>query len=223
MRYNKGFTFIELLIAVALFSIVAVSVYFYLQTGIFLYARVGEGLKAINEYRLGFEKMDKELHNITFLDDVVFKGEEDILEFPACIEVYKQGERDRDCYKVTYLFKDKTLSRIVRPISQTTFTSEKEEKATLLSNVREGRFEYAYITPNGSIIWKESWTVEDNDETGKIIPYGVRVSFVPVVTAERIAAADRGASSRLRMNDMPKVTKTFILPLGTLYEVTLNE
>jgi hypothetical protein len=214
---------VELLIAVALFSVVSVSVYFHLQTGVLLYTRAGRDLSSINDYRLCFEKIEKELHNIVPFDEVEFKGEQDTLEFPAYVEVFKKGERCDDLYKVTYIFKNKSFFRILRPLKQKAFDADNEEKAVMISNVEGGAFEYAYVAPNGTVVWKNSWTPEVTEPASMVVPYGVRLSFTPVAAESRSSAGREPTAARQNNTDMPKITKTFMVPLGTLLEVKLNE
>ncbi|MBN1492755.1 MAG: prepilin-type N-terminal cleavage/methylation domain-containing protein [Candidatus Omnitrophica bacterium] len=221
MRSDRGFTIIELLLAITLFSIASVSLYFNFQTGIFLHSRVGHGLERLDEYRLCFDKIDKELHNIVAYDDVVFKGQDRSISFPAFIEVYEKGERHSDFYQITYELKNKALYRIMRSLRKKGLSGSKEHKDILLSGLQGGSFEYAYRTPAGSLAWKDLWDTGEVTSESLLVPYGIRLSIKDAIDTSKDTTGSAGAPRR--ETDKGFITKTFTMPVGTLFEVKLNE
>ncbi|MFC1808824.1 type II secretion system protein J [Candidatus Omnitrophota bacterium] len=213
MKCNRGFTLIELLIAVALFSVVATSVYFNFHTGLTVYSRVEKSLGAINGYRLSFDRLEMDLHNIVKSDENAFKGKNENIIFPAFIEMYKKGKRVKDFFEITYLVENKILYRVIKPLRKERLDSKTEYKQAFLWDVHNGGFEYAYLTPDYDVVWKDTWENVESDNQTFNIPYGVRLRFTPYVDGKDEARASEGRS----------ISKICILPLGNLAEVKLNE
>ncbi|MFH1854073.1 MAG: prepilin-type N-terminal cleavage/methylation domain-containing protein [Candidatus Omnitrophota bacterium] len=164
-----GFTLIELLISIAIFTIVIITVYSVFYMGIKTWQR-GKDKGSIQEVRLAFLKIEKDLKGAYFFSNKPFRGASSEMEFPLSIPVSdKEGE---GIYIVTYSVTEEEstgLSRLTRKEKVYSEDTEKgEEKSReLLSSKRSIRFEYA----NGAsqdFEWQENW--EGN------IPFGIRVS-----------------------------------------------
>ncbi|MBU1146997.1 MAG: prepilin-type N-terminal cleavage/methylation domain-containing protein [Candidatus Omnitrophica bacterium] len=151
---QRGFTFIELIISVTIFSIVIVAVYGVFYMGIRSWKRA-QGEKSLQEIRLVFLKMEKELKNTFFFSDVKFKGTSKDMTFPLVIS-------DK-VYAITYSVnedEDDGLSWILR--------KQGEEEKEISPLMRSIKFQYAGMSKE--IEWKDSW-----DEGS--LPAGVRISL----------------------------------------------
>ena len=151
---QRGFTFIELIISVTIFSIVIVSVYGVFYMGIKSWKRA-QGEKSLQEIRLAFLKMEKELKNTFFFSDDKFKGTSKNMSFPLVIS--------DEVYTIIYSVNEDEnsgLSQILR--------TKGEEEKEITPSMKSIKFEYAAIS--GDIEWKDSW----NEDT---LPYGVRISL----------------------------------------------
>ena len=151
---RNGFTFIELIISVTIFSIVIVAVYGVFYMGIRSWKRA-QGEKSLQEIRLVFLKMEKELKNTFFFSDAKFKGTSKNMSFPLVIS--------DEVYTITYSVNEDEYSgssRILR--------TKGEEEKEILPPMKSIRFQYAAIS--GDIEWKDSWN-EDS------LPFGVRISL----------------------------------------------
>ncbi len=151
---KRAVTLIELMISVAIFSIVIVSVYGVFYMGMKTWRRA-QGEKSLQEIRLAFLKMEKELKNTFFFSDVKFKGTSKDMSFPLVIS-------DK-VYAITYsVNEDETngSNQILRIKDE-----EEKEISPLMKSIR---FQYAAMSED--IEWKDYWSEDD-------LPYGVRISL----------------------------------------------
>ncbi|MDP8230507.1 MAG: prepilin-type N-terminal cleavage/methylation domain-containing protein [Candidatus Gorgyraea atricola] len=169
---KKGFTLIELIISVTIFSIVIVSVYGVFYMGLKTWRRA-QGEKSLQEIRMAFLKMEKELKNTFFFSDTKFKGTSKDMSFPLVVS-------DK-VYTITYSVnenEDSGLSQILR-------TKDEEEKE-ISPPMKSIKFQYAAMAED--IEWKDNWNEDD-------LPSGIRISLEDEETCP-VPFADRAKSKR---------------------------
>lgn len=205
----RGFTLVELLIAVSIFSIIAICLYTTFSSGIHLWRRQETGFRYGHGVRLALDMVAKDLKNVipyshespeevpvpgTEQEMPVFTGESDTVSFMTLIS--------GDIAKVSYFFERDLeqggVLKRTRVFQEEGFQEEHQKEDILVADLDKVAFEYAYRTeeedaqPN----WLESW------EDGSVVPQGVRI------TLEFSGDGDEGKILK----------KTVFIPAGALGE-----
>lgn len=169
-----GFTLIELIISITVFTIVIVTVYSVFYMGLKTWHR-GQEKNSLQDVRLAFLKIEKELNDTFFFSDRPFKGTSTEIEFPLSISI--PDEDRKVIYIITYsVMKDEHsgFNELVRKeklyIKDVKKSEEKSKK--LLSLKRSIKFEYAQESsdPSQKFEWQENWE-EDK------LPSAIRISL----------------------------------------------
>ena len=172
---RPGFTFIELIIGITIFTIIIITVYSVFYMGIKTWCR-GQERNSLQKVRLTFLKVENELKDSFFFSNVPFKGTSREMEFPLSIPI---SDENKDtvhviAYKVT---EDKysglkELVRIEKLYSENMDEEIDEKIKKLLTSIKSLRFEYVYQSndPYQNFEWQEDWK-EDR------LPSGVRISL----------------------------------------------
>ena len=171
---RRGFTFIELIIAALIMTIVVVSIYSAFNVGIKAWRKGSTG-QGFQKTRLGLLKFQKELKSSFFFSNAPFKGSASEMTFPSVISesgrdkiyiinYYAAQDKDtgaKNLMKRKILFEDKRIK-------------EKEGFAELVFSADSISFQYAYRLNNGSkgFEWRDTW----EEDQGKM-PSGVKISF----------------------------------------------
>ncbi len=196
LRQAQGFTFIELIIAVTIFSIIAVSIYSVFRAGVRLWARANPLIQANQSTRYFFNTVSADLKNVvsynaifqgvkTFASsdekNVNFVGEEQKISFMTLVDASGAGALPHtELARVVYSF-DRSKNTVKRAVAtKAEGLSEDHAKETeILSDIddKDFGFEYCYIDVSSpteyDYEWKDEWEDEDKDK-GRI-PRGVRV------------------------------------------------
>lgn len=172
---HKGFTLIELIVGITIFTVVIVALYSAFTLGIKTWRRSQDG-GPLQKLRLTFLKVEKELKNTFFFSRIPFNGTEREMVFPLSIS---DGDRDIICV-VTYCVDVNAKTGLKELKRKERVFSEGPEPATekikrLLPSLKEAVFEYAYAVGDSSkdIEWQRSW---DGQEKGAL-PSGIRISL----------------------------------------------
>ncbi|MDD5173767.1 MAG: type II secretion system protein GspJ [Candidatus Omnitrophica bacterium] len=197
-KINKkdGFTFIELIIAVTIFSIIAVSVYSVFRAGVRLWSGTNPVIQANQSTRYFFNTISMDLKNSVSYnaalpviktfgsseeENVNFEGDEQKISFMTLINVSGSGVSPHaELARVIYSF-DKPKKAVKRAVAtKAEGLNESFAKVTEILNDIDSEdfgFEYCYKVASSpteyTYEWKERWSDEDRDK-GKI-PRGVKV------------------------------------------------
>lgn len=211
-----AFTFIEILIGLTIFSIIALSLYSNFLSGTSVWKRSEEINRLYQEARWSLDTIAKELHNAIALDYknsypdfAVFKGNSDSLAFLIA--------NDDGIKRINYFLEkvDESqnlffaLKRKETPLIDSLQTPEGESLTeTFSSLVSEGglKFSYSYSSTEGEneqIEWKGNWQDDKN------LPKGLRIE---------LALIDP-------LNPQTKKTfnKTVFIPLGVIAQAGQEE
>ncbi len=208
MTGMRGFTFIELFIAISIFAVVAIALYSTFFAGITVWRRSGEGGNVYQNVRFVFDDITKDLKNTVYCT----KEEESIFAFSGTTEeiVFFTSEpvfSEEDVYrkelvKVAYRF-DRGEEQLIRAKGGKSlgFDIEKADKEVLLDGVKEITFAYCYDTGDEDepYLWKDEWLDEEMR-----IPRGVKLTS--------LVKAEKGEKEAL------KFTKIIFIPIGVLGE-----
>jgi len=179
---RNGFTFIEVVISITIFTIIIVAVYSVFYMGLRTW-RKGQEEKSLQKVRLAFLKIEKELKKTFFFSKVPFKGTREGMIFPLSLP----EEDIEKIYVVTYSIdkdKDTDFKQLIRKekIFTEDFHSVEEKEKSLLPLMKDIKFEYAYLVQNPikTLEWQNMWDGEEKDN----IPSGVRISLEREDSAE---------------------------------------
>ena len=173
---RRGFTFIELIIAVLIMTVVVVSIYSAFNVGIKAW-RKGSAGQGFQKTRLGLLKFQKELKSSFFFSNAPFKGSVSEMTFPSIIS---EGGKDKIYIINYYVAQDKDTG--TRNLMKRKMLFEgngiKEEKSfnELVFSADSISFQYAYRSNNGSkgFEWRDTW-----EDAQRKMPSGVKISFKP--------------------------------------------
>ncbi|MDD5545875.1 MAG: prepilin-type N-terminal cleavage/methylation domain-containing protein [Candidatus Omnitrophica bacterium] len=186
-KCRAGFTFIELLIAMLIFSIVSISIYLSFNVGICAWQK-GEGsYRSRQEARYLLGMLSRELKNAVNSQVIVFSGSADSLSFCRAVNglfrvTYEFDEGEKAVYRVLQTYKDNA-------------SGGPGVRSRLASGMSVIKFQYLY-KKDGRPVWGDSW-----QEDYKEVPFGVKVllTYTPDGSAEPLT-----------------VTRTVLIPTGIL-------
>ena len=195
-KNDPGFTFIELIVAVTIFAIIAVSIYSTFNAGIRVWLKTSPMIEANQQNRTFFNTIALDLKNAVAYYDVSnvltkpgfgqeyegkinFKGEPDKISFMTVVNI---SDPDlglcEELAKVTYIYDktDKAVKRLIATKAEG-LNEENARSMDMLTGVEEKDFgfEYCYksMTTNTDYEceWKDAW----EDKNVQKIPRGVRI------------------------------------------------
>lgn len=196
MNKKTGFTFIELIVAVTIFSVMAVSVYSVFRAGVRLWDRTNPLIQENQSTRYFFNAISADVKNCVLYNagsshlktfglpekkDINFEGTGQKISFMTLVDAARQGELPHsELAKVIYYF-DRSKNTVKRAVATKAegLSEESAVAADILSGVddKDFGFEYCYKVPFSpteySYEWKDEWDDEDRDK-GKI-PRGLKV------------------------------------------------
>lgn len=186
---RRGFTFIELLLAMLIFSIVAVSIYLSFNVGIRAWRKGEESYRARQGVRYLLGNISRELRNAVNSKDIVFSGQADSVSF--C-------KASNGLFKVSYEFmgEEGAVDRVLWTYKEQA-AGLPGMRSRLASEVTDLKLQYSYKN-EGKIEWYDTW-----EETKNVVPFAVKLS---------LAYKPGGAA------EPEVVSQTVIIPTGTLKE-----
>lgn len=187
---EKGFTFVELIVAVTIFSIIAVSIYSTFSAGLRVWRRTNPVIEANQSARFFFNIIAMDLKNAVKYtaakDEPNFEGDDKRIAFITLVDMpAEDGRARKELAKVIYELKAVTEEKkeryaLIRSVAAA--GEALDEKKAFPSEVmsvaseKDFGFKYAYIegSPKDkeySYRWKDEW--EEEDRTN--IPRGVKI------------------------------------------------
>lgn len=178
---KAAFTLIEMLVVMAIMSIVSLTVYATLNSGVKIWQRVNQAVPA-EDVDIFFEKFTSDLRNGLKYTSIPFSGEED--EFELATMVNSRRLEKTTVGKVRYRF-DQAKGEIVRRRIDYSAIYDSEDGAgeVLLQGVRLSKFTYyIYSEEKQKYLWQDEWIkqvppsairieleIKNNDQTNKFI------------------------------------------------------
>ena len=167
---KKGLTLVEVLVSVALFALLSVSLYSLLRTGIAARKKITSEQVIFQNICFSLELFAKDMRNIVKFksDDPKFpflKGDGNNIEFIVTSFNYQKGLPD--LHKVRYELSNGTLVKQTNAI----FGDSEGKTIECISGISGIRFLYFDINQAADKQWRDSW--EKYDE----LPFGVRVDI----------------------------------------------
>ncbi len=175
LRYLKrgSFTLIELIVSVALLSVIVVSIYSVFNLGIRAWRRGSENA-SLQKIRISLLKMENELKRSFFFSKVPFRGTSSEIIFPLAIK----GEEAEKVYIVTYYIDDDKAAGSKNLMRREMVFSDglKDEEGLKEKLFSAASIQFGYPFKSGevsdNIEWQGSWS----ELQGKM-PSGMRITF----------------------------------------------
>ena len=154
-----GFTLMEVLLAVTIFSIVAISLFSAFRSGVFGYRAIEEAIDLNQSVFSALSRLDTDVRNcFSFsVDDNKFTADSSNLGFLTLTNVFEGKGLEKKYAYVSYSIKDNKLTHICRVdsdalnVNSTVLAEEMVENAQI-------KFEYGYIQSGRTIIYTSGWT-----------------------------------------------------------------
>lgn len=172
MKRNRGFTLLEVLLAVSLVAMVALALYSTFNSGIRVMSLVNQP-GAEEDLNIFFEKLSRDLQNSFHYATIPFQGKSDRFSFATTIQTDEELGGDHGIGRVTYAY-DSAHSAILR--TQENISQIYKEKTGPSSKVffPLSSFQlqyYKYDPVEKAYEWKEEW----EETANKMIPLAVKV------------------------------------------------
>lgn len=179
---DKSFTLMELLIAVSIFSVIALCLYSVFSGGIRIWQRQEQGFRYSHSIRLALDRMAKELRNAINYSQPEKAGletsdEQNLLFLGEAKKVSFMTLIGGEIAKVSYVLEEgadqKGILKRKIVFQKEGFKDENQKEEIVIGDLDGLLFEYAYETGEKNALpeWKDSWEGE-----GKI-PRGVKITL----------------------------------------------
>ena len=173
-----GFTFIELLLALTLFALIAAGVYHTFYAGMRMWAEDNAMMKETHRLRVFFNTISQDAVNATIL----YRGDlndsawtRDRMHFTVLENIYQNGKPDMELAQVTYLFDRKkgTLVRRYAP-AKDGFDENLAKGTVFLEGLDAVTFEYSpgASASTNEYDWDAEWAGVKND----VLPCGIKIN-----------------------------------------------
>jgi prepilin-type N-terminal cleavage/methylation domain-containing protein len=175
---QHGFTLIEVLVSLTIFSVIALAVYSTFAAGVGAWRRAQEFSATYQTARLVLDDMAQELTNAVSLAGTDFVGEpQRISLLTVRRHPYAQGRpADPRITRVTYEVRRDRASAtysLARVEASAVPGSREGETEVVVSPISRLEFQYTHRDDKGQIVpWKDAWRVSD------AVPLGVKIVLV---------------------------------------------
>ncbi len=163
MRNRKGFTFIEMLIAITIFSLIATGLYGALRSGYRLWQRSNERARVHQNWRSFDLTLSRDLRNaVDYSEDFLFLGEAHRMAFMTLMPDYRTNEGAARLVYVIY-DADAKQNALIRKIADVSHGFDekfaRETKQADLDGALTGlQFDYCYAGETDTeCAWLPKW------------------------------------------------------------------
>ncbi|MBI3601490.1 MAG: prepilin-type N-terminal cleavage/methylation domain-containing protein [Candidatus Omnitrophica bacterium] len=179
--FSAGFTFIELLVALTIFSIIAVSVYAVFHAGVKMWFKTNILTDDTQTKRVFFNTISRDLKNaISYTKGGVnFQGAPQRISFMTTMEVAGQdAPLHWELAKVVYVF-DKDSQSVKRLVAtkQEGLDEAKARSEEFFQNIKEKDFGFTYCYKDPYSVGEVTYQWQDAWHEQAKIPRGVRVNL----------------------------------------------
>lgn len=189
MRNRRGFTFIEMLLAIAIFSFIATGLYGALRSGYKLWNRSDENSRTHQNWRSFDIHVTRDLRNaLDYSEDLPFEASDKKMSYMTLVADYRGGHAGSRLTRVIYEVDDadNVLLRKVADVSAG--FDEKFARAARLAdlegNLKGLRFDYCYYDESSEDCeWIPEWEAKQPPKLIRIQGASwKKVIFVPLGT-----------------------------------------
>ncbi|HTL48649.1 MAG TPA: prepilin-type N-terminal cleavage/methylation domain-containing protein [Verrucomicrobiae bacterium] len=157
MKNQKGFTLIEVLIAMVIVAVILAGLVASFQTGLAAFKRSEDYLAAGREREVFYLQLEQELRNAVPVSLYPFLGRPDRISFPARLRRYTPKGPEEGLYLIEYQFRNGQLMRRETPLKKEGLRETEAAAETLFEGLREGRFSFLTLAESGPARWNGAW------------------------------------------------------------------
>lgn len=180
-RRIKGVTLIELLICVAISSIIALSLYSALAAGILTSNRMDSAFGVYRNARILLNRLGQDLACafIYSAENSGFGGGAGRLAFFSTVESFENGKSSPGICRLSYTFENGALTRVCYRGMDALKEIPDSPVEKLSSGIKELSFEYAAASedPRLPYNWQDTWPKPDNPKQKNSLPLAVKIKF----------------------------------------------
>ncbi len=174
-RRQEGFTLVEMLVSLSIFSIISLAVYSSFAAGIGAWRKAQEFSSVYQTSRLLLDDMARELKNSVEIAGSNFEGGPRSLSFVTVTQspYLKDYLKDHQISKVSYeLRRDRVSSGYALFRRKTSNIKKRGEAELMVDSITNLNFQYTYKNSEGNLQpWNEVWNVRDE------IPFGMKIDL----------------------------------------------
>jgi len=171
---HNGFTFVELLIALTIFAIVASGIYATLHTGFKIWSRGNVYISRNQSMRVFFDVLSSELVNAILYEPIGHTYLSGEVSFPAIIDVSTGNLIETELVSISYLFNsgEGVITRRCATL-ENGFDHAEAEEYILLDDVESCHFSYCLepAAEGEEYEWSEDWDEE-------YLPRAIKINLV---------------------------------------------
>ncbi len=184
-RGEKGFTLMELLLAMALFSVIAVAIFSAFRCGITTWRKIQQVGSSYKDARLALDMISMELKNSIEMKDFGLRGTAEELEFYSVLDRYRPGTGAEPVIaRIEYFLEPEEGRRtevLKRRESLCNVKKDATREGEWMGDIKDLTFSYAGAGTGDeesddeeTDLWGDVWDPENG------IPMGVRIEFILV-------------------------------------------
>jgi type II secretion system protein J len=189
--YAQGLSFLELLLAITIFTIVAVGIYSTFGAGLSTWRKTQKAQNLYQDIRLFLDKIEQDLENAVIYSDSEraeyfnFEGEGNKISFFSLVPTFQAIPYHPELKRITYIFDESThtLQRLEQKFSDFAQGSGSQEAEQIIAQIYNLNFFYCYLDEDAipPYKWMNNWNSEQD------IPQGVKVELE--IAAEKLPFA----------------------------------
>ena len=165
----------------SIFSLAALSMFMVFHTGMLSYKKMDASTRVLRMARLVLARLQNDLKNCVSYTgkDSFFHGESGSLEFFAVIDSYRSGKAMTGLSRLSYSFKDGTLTRVCST-GKDAVLAVAVAPEQLCDGIAEYSFSFAMRpeTPGKPYEWSQQWPPAQGKDKSTGLPLAIKVSLV---------------------------------------------
>lgn len=177
MKKKNGFTFVEMLVVLAIVSVLFTVLYGAFQTGLMAYTKTEQKLSDSREGDVFIMQIQQELRNaVPYYQrntKIYFSGTDKSISFPTFLQHYSKAGREDDFFMVSYEVKGRTLVRKEKKMKSSFKDKKTDSDEVVFKKLKTCKFEYMFVNKNHEILWENEW----KNEPYMGLPRGVRLTL----------------------------------------------
>ncbi|MDP1852600.1 MAG: prepilin-type N-terminal cleavage/methylation domain-containing protein [Candidatus Omnitrophota bacterium] len=176
IKSKKGFSLVELLVAVSLFAVVMLSIYTSFGAGMSGYKDIEENIEISQAARQVLERMNLDLRNAFSYSgaEAKFSGTKSDISFLSLVDKFYNNGITQDYAMISYRLEGDRLMRLCRRNQEALKETSETEAEEIASGVEEISFVYGNILAIGQPLeWKDSWGGDP-----KVLPAAVKIKLI---------------------------------------------
>jgi type II secretion system protein J len=163
-KENTAFTFVELLLAISIFAVVASCVYTTFYLAVRSYKIIHKEMRMNRKLIRFLDRLDIELRNCYAAeyneDDAIsgFIGGSHNISFSTIKDIYGDDGLEKIVARVSYNFREGKLFKKIQLYDSVFLDKREWEDKEILSGIKELSFKYLYFRqPQNNYEWKNNW------------------------------------------------------------------